>query len=402
MKTGMTKPAPLQGIRIITVEQYGAGPFASMFLADLGAEVIKIENPLSGGDIARKSGPFFLGDNDSLFFQTFNRNKKSLSLNLKHETGRNIFHELVASADAVMNNLRGDQPAKLGLDYASLSSVNARIVCAHLSAYGRDNDRAGWPGYDYLMQAEAGFMALTGAPETPPTRFGLSMVDFMTGATVSGALLAALVGVFKHGEGRDVDVSLFDVALQQLTYPATWYLNEGYITERIGRSAHPSTVPCQLYTSADGWVFVMCMTEKFWQLMIDGIGMTSLGDDPRFATVKDRQGQRSALQAILDNVFSTQTTEYWVQLFGGKIPIAPVYELGQALQNNYVKQIGMLQQLPHTNNPQMRVIASPVKLDGKRPDGKACSSLGADTHTILSSLGYSSQQISALRAEEVI
>ena len=402
MKTGLNKPAPLEGIRILTVEQYGAGPFASMFLADLGAEVIKIENPASGGDIARKSGPFFLGDDDSLFFQTFNRNKKSLSLNLKNEAGRKIFHELVASADAVMNNLRGDQPAKLGLDYASLASVNPKIVCAHLSAYGRDNERAGWPGYDYLMQAEAGFMALTGAPESPPTRFGLSMVDFMTGATVSGALLAALVGVLKHGEGRDVDVSLFDVALQQLTYPATWYLNEGYVAKRIGRSAHPSTVPCQLYTSKDGWIFVMCMTEKFWQMMIDGIGKSELGNDPRFATIKDRQGQRAELQAILDKAFSAQTSDYWVQLLSGKIPIAPVYELDQALQNNYVAQIGMLQHLPHANNPDMRVVASPIKMDGQRPNGTACSALGADTDTILSSLGYSSEQVSALKDQDAI
>jgi len=218
----MNKQKPLEGIRIVTVEQYGAGPFASMYLADLGAEVIKIENPSSGGDIARKSGPFFIGEDDSLFFQTFNRNKKSLTLNLKDKAGKEIFHKLVASSDAVMNNLRGDQPAKLGLDYESLKSVNSKIVCTHLSAYGRDNDRASWPGYDYLMQAEAGFMNLTGSPEGPPIRFGLSMVDFMTGATTSAALLAALIGVMKTGEGCDIDVSLFDVALQQLTYPATW------------------------------------------------------------------------------------------------------------------------------------------------------------------------------------
>jgi len=393
----MSQALPLAGVRIVTVEQYGAGPFASMYLADLGAEVIKIENPAAGGDVARKSGPFFIGENDSLFFQTFNRNKKSLTLNLKDDAGKKIFHQLVESADAVMNNLRGDQPSKLGLDYEALKSVNPKIVCAHLSAYGRDNDRANWPGYDYLMQAEAGFMGLTGDPREPPTRFGLSMVDFMTGATTAGALMAALIGVLRGGEGRDVDVSLFDVALQQLTYPATWYLNAGYAVERIGRSAHPSTVPCQLYRTDDSWVFVMCMTPKFWDLMIEGIGMPELGEDPRFATIKDRQSQRETMQAILDKAFSKKRTEEWMDIFGGKIPIAPVYDIGNALDSDYVKQIGMVQNLPHAHDPDFRVVHSPVKLNGERLQGKTCSPLGADTNDVLGGLGYTDKDIAALK-----
>ncbi|MEO5830422.1 MAG: CoA transferase, partial [Rhodanobacter sp.] len=203
---------PLQGIRILAVEQYGAGPYGSMHLADLGAEVIKIESP-PGGDVSRATGPYFLGEGDSQFFQTFNLNKRSLRLDLKAAAGREVFERLVGSAAAVLNNLRGDQPAKLGLDYATLGKLNPKIVCAHLSAYGRDNERAAWPGYDYLMQAEAGFMALTGEPGQPPSRFGLSMVDYMTGTTMAMGLLAALLGAGRSGIGRDVDVSLFDVAL---------------------------------------------------------------------------------------------------------------------------------------------------------------------------------------------
>ena len=169
------KELPLKGLRILAVEQYGAGPYGSMHLADLGAEVIKIESP-PGGDVSRSTGPYFLGTGDSLFFQTFNLNKRSLRLDLKAADGRAAFEELVAGADAVLNNLRGDQPAKLGLDYATLGKLNPKIVCAHLSAYGRDNTRTAWPGYDYLMQAEAGFMALTGEPDAPPARFGLSLI----------------------------------------------------------------------------------------------------------------------------------------------------------------------------------------------------------------------------------
>jgi len=398
----MSKAFPLAGIRIITVEQYGAGPFGSMYLADLGAEVIKIENPAMGGDIARQTGPYYLGEQDSHFFQTFNRNKKSLTLNLKDAAGKAIFEKLVASADAVMNNLRGDQPAKLGLDYQSLKTLNPKIVCAHLSAYGRDNDRTSWPGYDYLMQAEAGFMALTGSPDEPPARFGLSMVDFMTGVTCASGLLAALIGAMRTGEGRDVDVSLFDVALHQLTYPATWYLNAGHVTERIERSAHPSTVPCQTYTSKDGYVFVMGMTEKFWQLIVEGIAQPELAQDPRFMTVAARREHRLALQVILDAAFAKASTDEWMQVFGGKIPIAPVYGLNQALDNPYLQQIGMVQSLPHPSQQDFRVVSNPIKLDGERLPGKGCSALGADTAEILQSLGYSEQNVSELKAVGVI
>ncbi|WP_317928535.1 CoA transferase [Halioxenophilus sp. WMMB6] len=398
----MSTAQPLAGIRIIAVEQYGAGPFGSMYLADLGAEVIKIENPAIGGDISRQTGPFFLGEGDSQFFQTFNRNKKSLTLNLKEQAGREVFHKLVATADAVMNNLRGDQPAKLGLDYVSLQAVNPKIVCAHLSAYGRDNDRANWPGYDYLMQAEAGFMALTGAPEEPPARFGLSMVDFMTGVTTAAGLMAALIGALRSGKGTDVDVSLFDVALHQLTYPATWYLNGGHVTERIERSAHPSTVPCQTYTSADGWVFVMGMTEKFWQLIVEGINRPELADDPRFNSVACRRENRQALQTILDAAFAERSTDDWVNHFAGKIPIAPVYGLDQALENPYLGEIGMLQSLPHTQNANFRVLANPIKIGGERLPGKGCSSLGADSESLLAELGYSSDAIANLKQSGAI
>ena len=245
---------PLNGIRIIAAEQYGAGPYGTQLLADLGAEIIKIENPETGGDVSRFVSPYLLGDQDSQFFQTFNRNKKSLSLNLKHPDGRAAFEHLVKTADAVGNNLRGDLPVKLGLDYASLKAINPKIVCAHLSAYGRDNSRAAWPGYDYLMQAEAGFCSVTGEPDGPPVRFGLSMVDFMTGSMFATGLVSALLGAQRTGVGCDIDVSLFDTALHQLSYPATWYLNSDHVTRREPRGAHPAIVPSQLMQAGDGWI----------------------------------------------------------------------------------------------------------------------------------------------------
>jgi crotonobetainyl-CoA:carnitine CoA-transferase CaiB-like acyl-CoA transferase len=402
----MSQPLPLEGVRILSAEQYGAGPFGSMLLADLGAEVIKIENPRDGGDISRATGPYMLGDDatspDSQFFQSFNRNKKSLALDLRSPEGQSVFRKLAAGADAVMNNLRGDQPAKLGLTYAALSDVRASLVCVHLSAYGRDNERAGWPGYDYLMQAEAGYLYLTGEPEGPPARMGLSMVDYMTGATTAMALLAGLLGAHRTGRGRDVDISLFDVALAQLTYPATWYLNAGHEVRRMPRSAHPSTVPCQLVKSQDGWMFVMCMTQKFWEALAHGIGRPGLLQDPRFATPATRRDHREALGALLDEAFQSASTQEWMGRLAGKLPVAPVLDLPRALDNPYAASVGMVQTVPHPAEPHLRMLASPVKLDGVRPPARVCSPLGGDTDALLEAAGFSSAEVKALRAMKVI
>ena len=212
---------PLAGLRVLAVEQYGAGPFGTSYLADLGAEVIKIENHRDGGDVGRHVGPHFFGDDDSHFFQTFNRNKKSLTLDLKHPEGMAVLRRLAAGADALLDNLRGDLPGKLGLTYDALREVNPRLVCAHLSAYGRSGSRQAWPGYDYLMQAEAGHLSLTGEPDGPPTRYGLSIVDLMTGLAAAFGLLAGVVKARASGQGMDIDTSLFDVALHNLNYPGT-------------------------------------------------------------------------------------------------------------------------------------------------------------------------------------
>lgn len=392
---------PLSGIRIIAVEQYGAGPYGSMYLADMGAEVIKIENPAIGGDVSRQTGPFFLGGNDSYFFQTFNLNKKSITLNLKTAQGREVFEKLVKTADAVTNNLRGDQPEKLGLTYDALKHINPKIVCGHLSAYGRDNDRASWPGYDYLMQAEAGLMSLTGEPGQPPARFGVSMVDFMTGAVASLGLTAGLLGAYRHGVGSDVDVSLFDVALHQLSYPATWYLNQGHVVERVARSAHPATVPCQLYKTKDSFVFLMAMTDKFWQVL------TSLLDDEtlsasRYATVAERRTHRDELTQEIDRVLSQHTTEYWLETLKGKIPCAPVYDLPQAMNNPYIRATGMVQKVPHPENPDMEILANPIKVAGQRLPGTASVKMGENTQELLTELGYNADDIATLKSNAAI
>jgi crotonobetainyl-CoA:carnitine CoA-transferase CaiB-like acyl-CoA transferase len=342
-------------------------------------------------------GPFLLGEHDSHFFQTFNLNKKSVTLNLKLPAGQQAFRRLVATSDVVMNNLRGDQPGRLGLDYASLGPANPRIVCAHLSAYGRDNERRGWPGYDYLMQAEAGYLHLTGEPGTPPARMGLSIVDYMTGITTAVAVLASLIRVMKTGRGGDVDVSLFDVALHQLTYPGNWYLNEGHVTERMPRSSHPSAVPVQLFRTGDGWIFVMCMTDKFWLSLVEQLGRGDLAADRRFATADDRRQNRDELTRVLDEEFSRGTTRQWLDRLQGVLPAAPVNDLSQALDNPYAHSIGMVRSLPHPLRADFRVLANPIKLDGERLPAVPAPGLGEHTDELLRQVGYSDAEIAALR-----
>jgi crotonobetainyl-CoA:carnitine CoA-transferase CaiB-like acyl-CoA transferase len=374
---------PLAGVRIVSIEQFGAAPYGSMFLADLGAEVIKVENLAIGGDPARKTGPFFLGENDSEYFQTWNTNKKSVALDLRTEEGKAQLIRLVQSADAVLNNLRGDLPAKLGLDYPALSKVKPAIVCVHVSAYGRDNERAAWPGYDYLAQAETGIMSLTGEPDGPPTRIGApSMVDHTTGLTAMVGLLAALLGARTTGKGCDVDTCLFDVGLHQLGYAAIWYLNEGYVPARQPRSAHFSLAPVQTLPTSDGWVFVMCLTEKFWTALLQVIGRPEMASDPRFATAKARSENREALTAELDREFRKQPNAYWLRTLGGVLPIAPVHDLAAALDSPFVVQ-RMISNVPHPARPGMRVLANPIRINGKQLSQKPCPPAGADNETVL-------------------
>ncbi len=376
----------LDGVRILTVESFGAGPYGSQALADLGAEVIKIENAETGGDPARHVGPHLLGPGDSLYFSSWNHGKKSVALDLKSSAGKRDFARLVRSAHAVMNNVRGDQPEKLGLDYASLRPVNPAVVCLHISAYGRDNSRKAWPGYDFLMQAEAGLMSVTGEPEGPPARCGVSVIDYMTGITGVVALLGGLWRARETGEGCDVDTSLFDVALNQLAYAGLWFLNEGDVSTRQPRSAHLSVTPNQTFPTADGWIFVMCMTDKFWQELLDAIGREDLGADPRFATAAQRHAHRGELTTVLDEVFRTAPSAHWLKALSGRLPVAPVCDVAQALTNPFVAEAGMVETVAHPQRPGLKVLASPVKVNGKRARRAAGSPLGADGAALLDAL----------------
>lgn len=397
---------PLNGVRILSVEQYGAGPIGTLYLASLGAEIIKIESPRAGGDVSRGVGPHFLQDIDqsaaSLFFQGLNHNKKSLTLDLSQAQGRAVFHRLVTTADAVASNLRGDVPGKLGITYSQLAAYNPQVVCAHLTAYGREGARKDWPGYDFMMQAEGGYFAMTGEPDAPPTRCGLSIVDFMAGLAMAFGLVAALFDARRSGVGRDVDVSLFDVALFNLNYVATWYLNTGAEPRRAPRSAHLSLTPCQLYRTQDGFIYLMCNKEKFWRNLCIAVGKPEWQSDPRFIDYAARLEHRELLTRLLDDILSARTTHTWLELLRGRVPAAPVLDVPQALENPFVQDSDRIQRIQSDEHQPVKVLRSPIRCEEPPPTPTLAPRLGQDTDHILASVGYDPAAIARLRRNGTI
>ena len=353
---------PLADVRVVAIEQYGAGPFGSVHLADLGADVIKIEDPRTGGDIGRYVVPHQRGE-DSLFFQTYNRNKRSLSLDLDCPAGREVFEDLVRVSDVVYSNLRGDVPDRLRIRYEHLTSVNPKIVCVSLSGYGMDSSRAKQPGYDYMFQGETGWMSLTGEIDGPPAKSGLSLVDFSAGYVAAMTVLAGLHVARRDGVGMECDLSLYDVAMNLLGYPATWYLTAGEVPERVDRSAHPSLVPFQNFPTATNWLVVGCAKDKFWDRLCDVIGRSDLRGDTRFANFAMRRENKAELVAILDAEFRKRPADDWLRLLEqAGVPCAPIRSVPEALEDEFAEERGMIVATEHPNWGAVRQMRSPVNV----------------------------------------
>ncbi len=359
---------PLADLRIVAVEQYGAGPFGSMHLADLGAEVIKIEDPRAGGDVGRYVPPYGEGE-DSLFFETFNRNKRSLSLDLTTPAGRSVFEELVKVSDVVYSNLRGDVPAKIGITYDDLKHLNPRIVCVSLTGFGMTGPRQKEPGYDYVLQGLAGWMNLTGEPDGPPTKSGLSMVDYSGGFVAAISLLAGVHAARRDGVGMDCDVSLYDTAVSLLTYPATWHLNAGYEPARTRHSAHPSLVPFQAFAAKDGWMVVGCAKEKFWQRLAVVVGHPEwAGEDSPYATFGQRQQHSEQLLAQLEEIFLERTVDEWLkECYAASIPCGPINDVPAALREEHTKARNLVVTTEHPRFGTVEQLASPVRVGDEPP-----------------------------------
>jgi len=396
------KRPPLEGVRIVSVEQFGAGPWATMMLADMGAEIIKVENPATQGDVARYVPPF-TGDQDSVYFQSFNRNKKSITLNLQHERVNEILHPLVEVSEGVFNNLRGDLPARLGLDYQALASVNSSVVCCSLSAFGRTGERASEPGYDYLMQGYAGWMSITGEPGGPPTKAGLSLVDLSGGVMASLGMVSSILRARETGTGCDVDVNLFDTALSQLGYVGAWHLTKGYEPQRMADSSHPSQIPSQVLPTADGWMVVMCAKEKFYRSLVEIMGAPELAEDDRFRTFPDRLENRDALIPILKALSKKRTTGDWLERLRGEVPCGPVNTVEEAFADPQVAEDEMIIEVDHPQFGVVRQVASPIKISDASVDHVRGPSLGEHTDEILHQyVNLSTREIEDLRKDGVI
>ena len=397
----MTRP-PLDGLRILAVSQFGAGPFGTQMLADLGADIIKIEDPGVGGDSARYVPPF-QGEADSPYFQSFNRGKRSVSLNLRHPDGQAVLHDLVRVSDAVFNNARGDLPDKLGLTYDALKEINPRVVCCSLTGYGRTGPRAAEPAFDYLIQGYAGYMAVTGEPDGPPGKCGVSVIDFAGGYAAMVGLMVGLFDARRTGVGRDVDVSLLDTAVSMLSYFAVWTLNRDWIAERTRNSAHQTIVPAQNFPTRDGWIVVFCNKDKFWRDLVETLGAPELAEDARFRSFADRFANRDALLPLLQARFATRPTGEWLDRLRGRVPCAPVNDVRQALADPQVLARDMLVEVEHPDFGALREVRSPIRTEGEIRRPARAPRLGEHTEEILREiLNYSDGTITRLRSTGVI
>lgn len=352
--------APLAGIRIIEVGHMLAGPYCGLMLADMGAEVIKIEAP--DGDIARTVSPYFVGPHNA-YFASLNRNKKSVVLDLASDEGREALGRIAETSHALVTNLRPSAIRKLGLTYEALRHRNERLVCVALTGYGLDGPHADSPAYDYVIQALTGVMALTGDPASPPTKAGYSAVDNSAGLVAAIGLLAKIV----QGRGGQVDVAMYDVMLSQLNYLAGAALNAGQTVERQPDSSHPYVVPAQIFPTAEGWLTLFITHDKFWRIFCEEIGRHDWIEDPKFSSMAARRTHRAEVVEAIRQVLCQAPASEWVRRLGPLgVVVAEVKTLNQALCSEIAATRSLVVPLGDGALP-LRAVASPVRFDDFTP-----------------------------------
>jgi CoA:oxalate CoA-transferase len=367
---------PLTGIRVLEVAHMLAGPYCAMLLADLGADVIKIEPPQ--GDIARRVGPNYVGPHN-VYFTSLNRNKRSVCLDLATPKGQETLQRLAGGAHALITNMRPAVIQKLGLTYEQLRAVNERLVCVALTGYGLTGPYADRPAYDYVIQALAGIMALTGDPDGPPTKPGYSLVDNSAGIMGAVGLLAKII----EGKGGQVDISLYDVMLSQLNYLAAAYLNAGERPQRYRSGAHPYFVPAQIFASRDGYLALFISHDGFWQRFAQEAGCSHWLSDPRFATMEARNANRELVITEVGALLQTDTTAGWVQRLSRLgIVVAGVETLERALESDLTQARAMIA-LIDTPDGTFRLIGNPIKLPDHFSSYMRAPLLGEHTEEIL-------------------
>ncbi|GAP64127.1 hypothetical protein ARMA_2550 [Ardenticatena maritima] len=393
----------LHSIRVLDLTQALAGPYCAQLLGDLGADVIKIEHP-RGGDQARGWGPPFLAG-ESAYFMGTNRNKRSLTLDLKQPAGREILWRLVDAADVLIHNVpRASSRRALGIDAETLMARNPRLIWVSITGFGLTGPEAEKPGYDVLAQAMSGTMALTGEPDQGPVRFPTPMADITTGVYAALGILAALFERERSGRGQVIDMALLDSQLTWLANVASAFLMAGVQPRKLG-NAHPNLVPYQPFEAADGWFIVAVGSERLWQRFLDAIeAPDDLRQDPRFATNADRVRHRDVLVPRLAAIFKQRPVAAWLQaLEAAGVPCGPILRPEEALAHPHVLARNMVWEMEHVAAGRVRTLGNPVHLQRTPPSvHRASPLLGEHTEEILRELGYNQEAIETLRREGVI
>jgi crotonobetainyl-CoA:carnitine CoA-transferase CaiB-like acyl-CoA transferase len=390
---------PLEGIKIIDLTRILSGPYCTMTLADLGADVIKIESP--AGDDTRQWGPPFV-EGESAYYLSVNRNKKSVTLNLKEEKGKEVFFKLLEDADVVVENFRPGTLDRLGIGYEVLKQHNPGIILASISGFGQTGAYAQKPGYDVLAQGMGGLMSVTGEPDGQPLKAGFSIADVGAGMWAAFGIMVALWERQRSGEGQWVDASLLDTIVSWQTYHAGNYFATGNDPKSLG-GAHPNIVPYQTFKAADGYFILAVGNDSLWQKFLGAMNMKTL-EDPKFKTNPERVANRDELIAILKEAFTLKTVNEWVELFEGvKIPCGPVNKFSDILNDQHIKEREMVVEQQHPVLGSLKMLGIPVKLS--RTPGKVNTvppDLGQHTNEILQQLGYSDDEITKMQKDGVI
>ncbi len=393
---------PLDGIKVVDLTRVLAGPWCAMTLGDLGAEVWKIEHPVTGDD-TRGFRPPEVGGESTYFFCT-NRNKRSVAVDLKAPEGQAIVRELAQRADVLIENMRFGALERMGLGVEALRALNPGLIYCSISGYGRDSPRAGDPGYDGVVQAESGLMSVTGMPDGEPMKVGIALTDIACGMNATQAIMAALLMRARTGKGQFLDMALLDSGIALLVNLGSDYLNAGVTPTRSG-NIHPTVVPYGIFEASDGPFFLGCGNDRQYRATcIQVLGRPDLVEDPRFRSNAQRQINRVELETALADMFATQPMSHWVRaLRQADVPTAEVRTVPQALTAPEVLERGGVQTVPHPTAGEVRFVASPLRFEGLRLPVNAPPLLGEDTRAVLHDvLGRSDSEIDRLAAAGII